>query len=187
MQRQNPWGNDNKELLTMYRGASADGECPLVVDTNTPSCGKSRFGCWVCTLVEEDKSMAAMIQNDEEKEWMLPLLELRKELEYLSPEARARDRERRDYRRRTGQLSYYTDKDGSFQLVPGPYKQETRAYFLRKLLQTQNTLQKIGPKSVRGIELITLEELQEIRRIWKWGNLIHINYSMTMLFLTHKC
>ena len=76
MQVKNPWGFNNKDLLTMYRGATEDGECPLVVDTSTPSCGDSRFGCWVCTLVDKDRSMEAMIQNDEEKEWMLPLLEL---------------------------------------------------------------------------------------------------------------
>ncbi len=81
MQSPNPWGYSNKELLTMYQGASADGECPLVVDSSTPSCGDSRFGCWTCTLVEKDKSMSAMIQNDEEKEWMLPLLELRNALD----------------------------------------------------------------------------------------------------------
>ncbi|MCD6175082.1 MAG: hypothetical protein J7K65_04850 [Planctomycetes bacterium] len=153
MQQPNPWDNDNKELLTMYRGASADGECPLVVDTNTPSCGKSRFGCWVCTLVEEDKSMVAMIQNDEEKEWMLPLLELRKEFEYMGPEARKLDRSRRDFRRRTGHLSSYTDKDGVFQLVPGPYKQDIRAYFLRRILQTQKILQEMGPKAVKDLKL----------------------------------
>ncbi|MEQ1853264.1 MAG: DNA phosphorothioation system sulfurtransferase DndC, partial [Chthoniobacteraceae bacterium] len=69
MQVQNPWGYSNKDLLGMYAGASADGECPLVVDTSTPSCGDSRFGCWVCTLVEQDKSMTAMIRNDEEMSW----------------------------------------------------------------------------------------------------------------------
>lgn len=53
----NPWGTDNHELFAMYRGATADNECPLVVDTGTPSCGDSRFGCWVCTLVEKDRSI----------------------------------------------------------------------------------------------------------------------------------
>jgi DNA sulfur modification protein DndC len=47
---QNPWGHSNKELMAMYRGATEDNECPVVVDTTTPSCGNSRFGCWVCTL-----------------------------------------------------------------------------------------------------------------------------------------
>lgn len=39
MQVKNPWGHDNKTLLGMYQGASEGGECPLVVDTTTPSCG----------------------------------------------------------------------------------------------------------------------------------------------------
>ena len=79
MQYKNPWGYSNMDLMTMYRGATADNECPLMVDRSLPSCGKSRFGCWVCTMVESDKSMEAMIANDEEKEWMLPLLEFRNE------------------------------------------------------------------------------------------------------------
>ena len=58
----------------MYQGATSGGECPLVVDTSTPSCGTSRFGCWVCTLVDQDRSMEAMIANDEEKVWMTPLV-----------------------------------------------------------------------------------------------------------------
>ena len=66
LQMPNPWGNNNESLMAMYRGATADNECPVVVDTSTPL-GNSRFGCWVCTLVDEDKSMAAMIQNDFEK------------------------------------------------------------------------------------------------------------------------
>jgi DNA sulfur modification protein DndC len=49
-QYKNPWGYTNKNLLGMYQGATEDGECPLVVDTSTPSCGDSRFGCYVCTL-----------------------------------------------------------------------------------------------------------------------------------------
>ena len=36
MQVPNAWGYSNKDLLGMYAGASADGECPLVVDTSTP-------------------------------------------------------------------------------------------------------------------------------------------------------
>ena len=55
MQYKNPWGYSNMDLMTMYRGATADNECPLMVDRSLPSCGKSRFGCWVCTMVESDK------------------------------------------------------------------------------------------------------------------------------------
>lgn len=155
MQFDNPWGYDNKMLLNMYRGASADNECPLVVDTSTPSCGDSRFGCWVCTLVEEDKSMKAMIQNDDEKRWMTPLLELRRELDVVD------DRHLRDFRRMDGRVQLF--HDGS---VPGPYTQQARAEWLEKLLRAQQQVRDTGPAEVRTMELISLEELHEIRRIW---------------------
>ncbi len=32
MQYKNPWGYSNMDLMTMYRGATADNECPLQVD-----------------------------------------------------------------------------------------------------------------------------------------------------------
>jgi DNA sulfur modification protein DndC len=154
MQEPNPWGYRNKDLLTMYQGASADGECPLVVDTSTPSCGDSRFGCWVCTLVDQDKSMQAMIQNDDEKEWMLPLLELRNQLD-------APDRHIRDFRRMGGNVQLFHDAP-----IPGPYVQQAREDWLRKLLEAQCWVRKHGPDHVREIQLITQDELEEIRRIW---------------------
>lgn len=164
MQKPNPWGYSNKALLTMYAGASSDGECPLVVDSDTPSCGDSRFGCWVCTLVEQDKSMAAMIQNDAEKEWMLPLLELRNALDFrnASPNSReTSDRHLRDFRRMNGTVQLFHDRP-----IPGPYTQAAREDWLLRLLKAQSWIRLRGPKEVRNIELITLDELQEIRRIW---------------------
>ena len=166
MQVKNSWGYNNKDLLTMYSGATADGECPLVVDTNTPSCGNSRFGCWVCTLVDEDKSMTAMIQNDYEKEWMLPLLEIRNEMDFRTEGARARDQKNRDFRRMSGQVQYFEDKDGNGRLIRGPYTQQARATWLRKVLEAQALVRKDGPDEVRHWELVTREELEEIRRIW---------------------
>jgi DNA sulfur modification protein DndC len=155
MQFKNPWGYNNKDLLTMYQGASPDGECPLVVDTTTPSCGDSRFGCWVCTLVEQDKSMAAMIQNDDEKEWMMPLLQLRNRLD--APD----DRHLRDFRRMNGLVQIFHDRP-----IPGPYRQSVREQWLREVLQAQTWIRKHGPENVRNIELVSLAELREIRRIW---------------------
>ena len=151
----NPWGNDNTDLLNMYQGASADGECPVQLDTSTPSCGSSRFGCWVCTLVDEDKSMGAMIQNDEEKEWMLPLLELRNELGVKD------DSHLRDFRRMHGGVQLYNDAP-----IHGPYTQEARERWLGKLLDAQAWIRGHGPQDARSLELVTLEELREIRRIW---------------------
>lgn len=157
MQVKNPWGYRNKDLLTMYQGASADGECPLVVDTSTPSCGDSRFGCWVCTLVEKDKSMQAMILNDREKEWMLPLMQLRDELDITD------DRHLRDFRRLSGVVQVFEKRD---QTVPGPYMQVAREHWLRRLLEAQRYVHECGPDEVRELELITVDEMQEIRRIW---------------------
>jgi DNA sulfur modification protein DndC len=162
----NPWGYNNHDLMSMYRGASADGECPLVVDTSTPSCGNSRFGCYVCTLVDQDKSMGAMIQNDHEKEWMEPLLELRNELDFRGEDKRNAERKNRDFRRITGKLTYYTTVAGEGKLVPGPYTQKARAHWLRRVLEVQCIIQKTGPVEVREMQLLTPEELQEIRRIW---------------------
>ncbi len=162
MQKPNPWQYDNKALLTMYQGATTDGECPLVVDTSSPSCGDSRFGCWVCTMVEQDKSMAAMIQNDEEKEWMMPLLELRNKLDFRSLGNKAEgDRRLRDFRRMSGRIQLYNDR-----LIPGPYIQSARENWLREVLTAQAWIRKNGPKSVADLELITKSELDEIRRIW---------------------
>lgn len=156
MQYENPWKYSNKKLLAMYRGATADGECPLVMSQDTPSCGKSRFGCWVCTMVEEDKSMAAMITNDSEKEWMLPLLQFRNDIGNSEL-----DRERRDFRRMNGNVKLYKSR-----LVHGPYKKEVREEWLRKLLRIQIEINQNGPAEFSDLKLITEEELNIIRKIW---------------------
>ena len=155
MQVSNPWGHSNRDLVTMYKGASADSECPLVIDKSTPTCGNSRFGCWVCTMVERDRSMEAMIQNDEEKEWMLPLLELRNELDLKD------DRHLRDFRRMNGRVQIFNGEP-----IHGPYTKQSREHWLRRVLETQTLVRADGPGHVREIELIRMEELQEIRRLW---------------------
>lgn len=153
----NPWGHSNKDLLAMYSGASSDGECPLVIDTSTPSCGNSRFGCWVCTMVTEDKSMAAMIQNDEEKAWMLPMLEFRNEI----VGQQGSDRDRRDFRKRDGRLQWHNGR-----LVHGPYTKKTREGLLRRLLEVEMLVHEIGPDEIKNVPLITMDELRMIRQIW---------------------
>ena len=161
----NPWGQSNKDLMALYRGATENNECPIVVDTSTPSCGNSRFGCWVCTLVDQDKSMKAMIQNDVDKSWMLPLLELRNELDFRGDAQRQRDIERREFRRLRGAPTLNRTGDT---LVPGPYTQEARIGWLTRLLEAQTAIRRnpAAPDHVRKIELISRKELEDIRRIW---------------------
>ena len=156
MQYKNPWGYSNQELLTLYRGATADNECPLMVEKDLPSCAKSPCGGWDCTMVVQDKSMEAMIANDDEIAWMAPLLEFRNE--FGDEES---DRDRRSFRKMGGFLQ------GSYgQLHHGPYKKEWREKWLRKLLEVQIQINTEGPEEFENLELITLPELQAIRRIW---------------------
>ena len=152
----NPWGVDNHELFNIYRGATADAECPIVVDTTTASCGDSRFGCYVCTMVTQDKSMQAMVQNDEQKAWMQPILLFR------NSQLATADRHVRDFQRMNGQLKVINES-----LVHGPYLQDKRSVLLRELLATQKLVREAGSKvGYNDVELISVEELDEIRRIW---------------------
>ena len=154
LQVPSPWGGNNRDLAALYRRTET-GECPLVVDTSTPSCGNSRFGCWVCTVVDKDKTMQTLIDTGEE--WMEPLLDYRDMLSSTQdPETKSHYRE---YKRRDGQVIVKGDK-----FIPGPYKAEYRLKFLHELLKIQVKLQKEGPDP--DLVLISSAELHEIRRIW---------------------
>jgi len=155
-----PWGGDNRELVTMYRNAQA-GECPLVVDKTTPSCGNSRFGCWTCTVVERDKSMEAMVDAGEE--WLEPMLEFRNFL--ASTQNPERKRDLRDHRRRSGQVQYWGEGETK-KIVWGPYKLSFRREILRRLLQAQQMVRKLGPN--REEALISEPELLRIRQLWRF-------------------
>lgn len=154
----NPWGGDNRELITMYRNAQA-GECPTVIDKSTPSCGGGRFGCWTCTVVTRDRSMEAMIENGEE--WLQPMLDLRDWLtETQIPENKPKIR---DHRRRNGRVEYFDSKNDR-RIVWGPYKFEFRQEILRRLLKTQKLVREKGPD--KKVALIKPEELHKIRQLW---------------------
>lgn len=152
-----PWGENNSRLIGMYKSAGG-GECPLVVDESTPSCGNSRFGCWVCTVVEKDHSMESLVDSGED--WMQSLLDFRDELaSHRDPVVK---RKIRDYKRRDGRI-WRNKKDGS--PVPGPYKLDFRRILLRKLLEVQEQVRREGPDP--NAVLIMDAELEEIRRIWR--------------------
>ena len=63
------------------------------------------FGCWVCTVVNEDTSLKNTIENGED--WMEPLLELRQELKETQDPAKRRHV--RDLKRRIGQMKLVSD------------------------------------------------------------------------------
>lgn len=131
------WGGSHDKIIQLYRQANG-GECPVVFDLDTPSCGGSRFGCWTCTVVKQDKSMEGFIATGEE--WMKPLNNFRQN------------------------LIIYRDADGMRSPVKrdgtpgaGPFKNDSRKQILRELLQTEKQV---------GWELISAEELTAIQRIW---------------------
>ena len=143
-----PWGADNGELFKIYMDASADDyECPTVItDKEHKSCGQSRFGCWVCTVVKEDKSMTALIENG--LTWLTPLLTLRNQL----AEERNLVENRSAYRRNNA-----VAVNGM-----GTYEAKYRASVLERLLIAQRDIQVERP----NVELITNQELIAIQTIW---------------------
>lgn len=148
-QRKTAWGGDNNQLINLYAGADS-GECPFAgissKDKQQQSCGQSRFGCWVCTVVKEDKSLNGFIRGGHRE--LKPLAEFRRWLMDIRDRDEYREKKRRDgtvYRTANNELGY------------GPFTWEARQMILRRLLQTQIKMQ---------YELITVEELQAIDRIW---------------------
>jgi DNA sulfur modification protein DndC len=139
LQHSNPWGGDNRGLYKLYTNAS-NGECPIQIDTSTPSCGNSRFGCWTCTVVERDKASEGLLAAGDER--MEKLIEFRETLLYY----RDPTNEKRDLKRMNG-------NDG-----PGPLHIEARRELLSQLLSLQNEL---------NLNLIGPEELLLIQQIWK--------------------
>ena len=100
--------------------------------------------------------MEGLIDNGED--WMLPLLEFRDFLaETQDPEKKP---EIREYRRRNGQITILKNK-----LVHGPYTLDFCKDLLKRLLTTQQQVREEGPDP--DIKLITDDELEEIRKIWR--------------------
>lgn len=147
-----PWGFDNKILFNIYADASADDyECPTVVtDDKHRTCGQSRFGCWICTVVKEDKSMSSLIKNG--ISWMQPLLDFRNRLVENRNVS-----ELRSSTRRNGQLA--VDESGHNM---GNYTMEYRVQLLEELLQIQKDTQAFRS----SFNLITTQELIAIQVIW---------------------
>lgn len=143
-----PWGFDNSELVSLYADADS-GECPFAginAGGQTQSCGNSRFGCWVCTVVKEDKSLNGFIKSGHRE--LIPLAEFRTWLMDI------RDKEEyREKKRRNGTV--YEDKQGNMGF--GPFTWEARQIILKKLIETQKKM---------GYELITMDELKAIDEIW---------------------
>jgi DNA sulfur modification protein DndC len=132
-----PWRYPHDEMLSLYRQASG-GECPVVMDLNTPSCGGSRFGCWTCTVVKLDKSMEGFVQAG--AAWLQPLNEFRNWLKEV--------RERPEWRqsiRRSGEPGV------------GPFTPSARECILKELLSLERDV---------GFVPIQDEDIAYIQGVW---------------------
>ncbi len=143
-----PWGSNNNELVSLYADADS-GECPFAgvnAGGQTQSCGNSRFGCWVCTVVKDDKSLNGFIRSGHRE--LIPLAEFRTWIMSIRDIDEYREKKRRNgtvYETKTGEMGY------------GPFTWEARKLILSRLIETQQQM---------GYELITQEELKAIDEIW---------------------
>lgn len=131
--------SNNRPLYKLYASAS-NGECPIQIDTSTPSCGNSRFGCWTCTVVDRDRASEGLLASGDER--MEKLIEFRKTLLFYRDPANGK----RDTRRMNGNQG------------PGPLLISARRELLTKLLNLQEDV---------GLKLISPEELLLIQQMWK--------------------
>ncbi|MBY6197364.1 DNA phosphorothioation system sulfurtransferase DndC [Vibrio hangzhouensis] len=140
---ENPWGGKNLTLWNLYKDSSDQGECPMVIDDSTPSCGNSRFGCWTCTVVTKDRAMESLIQNGEE--WMRPLLDFRNKL--AETNIRSNKDIFRNFKRRTGKVHNQTSKlDKEIQ------SPEQVIEYIRKASMLRNA-EDVELKELKSIEL----------------------------------
>ena len=138
LQKPNPWGGDNRPLYKLYASAS-NGECPIQIDTSTPSCGNSRFGCWTCTVVDRDRASEGLLASGDER--MEKMIEFREKLLFFRDPANGKP----DTRRMNGNQG------------PGPLLISARRELLAKLLALQEEVQ---------LQLVSPEELLLIQSRW---------------------
>ena len=144
-----PWDVDMKYLFSLYQGEDMGEEQSVIgqIDKDKiPVTGNSRFGCWCCTIVKEDKSLQNFINHGSNE--LVPLRDFRNWLVSIRQNANFRDNKRRNgkiYKKNNGEYGF------------GPFKLEARQEILRRLLKLQKET---------GIELITIDELKYIDTLW---------------------
>ena len=153
LQSKPPWSGSHRNLITLYRNAGG-GECPLVLSkADAPSCGSTspRFGCWTCSVVSKDRSLAGLINSGFDE--FEPLLDFRDWIVKL----REKDSNRMPIRR-DGSMKFRKDDSR----VRGPFKMEVRREILSRLRDLE---QKIDQT------LLSISEMEFIEDIWRIDNL----------------
>ena len=165
MSNPSPWGDDNNVLRSMYQKKN-DEEVAFILDESSPPSGHSRFGCWCCTVVEEDRAILSLIEDghDEYK----PLKDFRDELKRMRDDPKYRVLYRKN-QRLDKFVAEYTDRSldrethRNFEVM-GPFTLEARHYMLSRLLEIQEGLRLHIP----DVELISPEEIRAIEYLWMY-------------------
>lgn len=144
-----PWGSDNKYLFSLYQGEEMSEEQSVLGEVDKDKIavtGNSRFGCWICTMVKEDKSLLNFIEKGSEE--LIPYRDFRNWLMEQRNNPDMRDRKRRNG-------AVYEGKDG--ELGFGPFTLAGRKKILEEVLKLEEIV---------GEEIITKEELKAIDKMW---------------------
>jgi DNA sulfur modification protein DndC len=139
-QNRSPWGEDYSKVINLYKAAR--GECPLIPEKSSgkSGCG-SRFGCWVCTVVKEDKTLKNQAQDNEV---LKKLYEFRNWLLEFSL-----DPQNRLPFCRNGKPAI--NKKGMFSF-------QARKEILKRLLELEKQTK---------MQILSPEEIEEIRKLWE--------------------
>jgi len=149
-----PWSSNHSRLASLYQRASEPGneveEDILSMSLDSAPRGGSRFGCWVCTLVDEDRSMNRLVEAG--AAWMRPLRDFRNLLFSTI------DRKSPLYQPSQHRMPVRRNlQDGL-----GPYWPSFRQLLLDELLKAQREIQLFKP----GLNLVSEQELAAIQVVW---------------------
>jgi len=135
-----PYESSYNRVIEIYK--EAKGECPLIPDKDNykSGCGM-RFGCWVCTLVREDKTLRNQMHENEELQLLYDFRTYMIDV-CSSPENRSGIR-------RNGK--FIGEGKGVLRLF-------TRKQLLARLLELQKSI---------GRKLINDAEVKLIKEFWK--------------------
>jgi len=146
------WGGNNRDLIDLYVGALGSSECSLVIEKSElrgPSCGEKspRFGCWVCTLVKDDKSLEGLVRFGHRE--LEPLVNFRRWLTLF-----AADIKNRMPINRKGFIRYKENGE----ISPGPLTLEARKMIYEKVRDLERATK---------TRILTQEEILLIQKHWE--------------------
>lgn len=148
-----PWGLGYSRLKKLYKDSG--GECPLIADINTPRACGSRYGCYVCTLIAEDKTLKNLIENDG-NEWLKPLFDFRNYMIKIAENPVYR--ETTVYDRSTGKIIKENTKGG--------FNKKARQMLNARLLAMRTEIANNKPHDLE-YDVVSDEELEQIQKYWE--------------------